>query len=137
MSLSRPPSDPAPLVELVISAERQQQLQDIVAYVKQIQHVIDPDMFDIPMKRLEELEWCMEDVEYESEGEKECYGFSMMISWDDLRFIETVVWAADEYSHRRTTGARVEGMTDQGFGDVTKWLTQMENDLFRSKRETS
>ena len=137
MPLSKSPFDPSDLAELVISAVRQQQLQDIVAYVKGIHHYIDPDMFDISMKQLEELEWCMEGVEYESEEEKVCYGLSMMISWDDLRFIETVVWAADEYSHRKSTGHRVEGLTDQGFEDVTKWLARMEDELFRSKLKRS
>lgn len=123
------------LAELVVSAERHQHLQDIVSYVKGLHHFIDPDMYDISMKKLEELEWCVEGVEFESEGYKECYGFTMKLSWEDLRFIETVVMAADTYSHRKTTGSRVEGITDQGFDDLLKWLARSEDELFRMKRD--
>jgi len=126
-------SAPPQLAELVVSAERHQQLQDVVAYVKGLHHFIDPDMYDISLKKLEELEWCVEGVEFESEGFKECYGFTMKVSWEDLRFLEMVVMAADTYSHRTTTGYRVEGITDQGFDDLIKWLAQAENELFRSK----
>lgn len=125
-------SNPSMSAELVVSAERHQQLQDIVAYVKGLHHYIDPDMYDIPLKQLEELEWCVEGVEFESEGDKECYGFTMPVSWEDLRFIETVVMAADTYSHRKTTGYRVEHLTDQGFDDLMKWLAKAEDNLFRS-----
>lgn len=119
--------------ELVVSAERHQQLQDIVAYVKGLHHFIDPDMYDIPLKKLEELEWCVEGVEYESKDFKECFGFTMPVTWNDLMFLEIVVMAADTYSHRKTTGYRVEHITDQGFDDLMKWLVKAENDLFRSK----
>ncbi len=121
------------LAELVVSAERHQQLQDIVGYVKNLHSFIDPDMYRIPIKQLEELEWSVEGVEFESEGFKECLGFTMQVSWNDLRFLETVVEAADTYSHRRTTGHRVEGITDQGFDDLMKWLTWSEDELFRGK----
>jgi hypothetical protein len=57
----------------------------------------------------------------------------MQVSWDDLIFLRLVVEAADTYSHRRTTGRRVEGITDQGFDDLMKWLARSENELFRSK----
>lgn len=119
-------------VELVVSAERHQQLQDIVSYVKSLHHFIDPDMYDISMRKLEELEWCVEGVEYESQDFKECFGFTMQASWSDLMFLETVVMAADTYSHRKTTGWRVDGITDQGFDDLMKWLAKAGNDL-RSK----
>lgn len=125
-------SNPSMSAELVVSAERHQQLQDIVAYVKGLHHYIDPDMYDIPLKQLEELAWCVEGVEFESEGDKECYGFTMPVFWEDLRFIETVVMAADTYSHRKTTGYRVEHLTDQGFDDLMKWLAKAEDNLFRS-----
>lgn len=121
--------------ELVVSAERHQQLYDIVSYVKGLHHHIDPDMYDIPLKQLEELEWCVDGVEFESEGDKEWYGFTMPVSWRDLCFIETVVMAADTYSHRKTTGYRVESLTDQGFDDLMKWLVKAEDDLFRSRRK--
>jgi hypothetical protein len=127
-------STPSQLAELVVSAERHQQLQDIVSYVKGLHHFIDPDMYDISMKKLEELEWCVEGVEFESDGYKECYGFTMKVSWNDLIFIETVVMAADTYSHRKSTGSRVEGITDQGFDDLMKWLARSEDELFRLKR---
>lgn len=119
--------------ELVVSAERHQQLQDIVGYVKSLHHVIDPDMYDMSMEKLEEWEWYVEGVEFESEGFEECLGFTMQVSWDDLIFLRLVVEAADTYSHRRTTGRRVEGITDQGFDDLMKWLARSENELFRSK----
>ena len=128
------PSKPA---ELIVSAERHQQLHDVVSYVKSLHYLIDPHMYDIFLKRLEELEWCVEGVEFESEGDKEWYGFTMPVSWDDLRFIETVVMAADTYSHRKTTGYRVEHLTDQGFDDLLKWLAKAENDLFRSRLNPS
>lgn len=121
------------LAELVVSAERHQQLQNIVGYVKQLHSFIDPDMYRISMKRLEELEWSVEGVEFESEGFKECLGFTMQVSWEDLIFLETVVAAADTYSHRKSTGQRVEGITDQGFDDLMKWLTRSEDELFRGK----
>ena len=121
------------LAELVVSAERHQQLQNIVGYVKQLHSFIDPDMYRISMKRLEELEWSVEGVEFESEGFKECLGFTMQVSWEDLIFLETVVEAADTYSHRKSTGQRVEGITDQGFDDLMKWLTRSEDELFRGK----
>lgn len=124
---------PPQLAELVVNAERHQQLQDIVAYVKGLHHFIDPDMYDMSLQKLEEMEWCVEGVEFESEGFKECYGFTMKVSWEDLKFIEMVVMAADTYSHRTTTGYRVEGMTDQGFDDVMKWLERSEDELFLSK----
>lgn len=130
-------SNPPERAELVVSAERHQQLYDIVSYVKGLHHYIDPDMYDIPLKQLEELEWCVEGVEFESEGDKEWYGFTMPVSWDDLRFIETVVMAADTYSHRKTTGYRVEHLTDQGFDDLLKWLAKAADDLFRSKLKRS
>jgi hypothetical protein len=119
--------------ELVVSAERHQQLQDIVSYVKGLHHFIDPDMYDIPLRQLEELEWCVEGVEYESKDFKECFGFTMPVTWTDLMFLETVVMAADTYSHRKTTGYRVENITDQGFDDLMKWLAKAEDNLFRSK----
>jgi hypothetical protein len=121
------------LAELVVSAERHQQLQDIVGYVKNLHSFIDPDMYRISTKKLEELEWSVEGVEFESEGFKECLGFTMQVSWDDLMFLETVVEAADTYSHRKSTGQRVEGITDQGFDDLTKWLARSEDELFRGK----
>jgi len=119
--------------ELVVNADRHQQLQDIVAYVAGLHHYIDPDMYDISLQQLKELEWCVEGVEFESKGFTECYGFTMKVSLKDLRFIETVVMAADTYSHRKTTGYRVEGVTDQGFDDLTKWLARSEDELFRQK----
>lgn len=125
-------SDPPERAELVVSAARHQQLHDIVSYVKGLHHHIDPDMYDIPLEQLEELEWCVDGVEFESERGKEWYGFTMPVSWEDLRFIETVVMAADTYSHRKTTGYRVESLTDQGFDDLMKWLAKAEDDLFRS-----
>jgi hypothetical protein len=121
------------LAELVVSAERHQQLQNIVEYVKNLHSFIDPDMYRISMKKLEELEWSVEGVEFESEGFKECLGFTMKVSWEELMFLETVVEAADTYSHRRTTGQRVECITDQGFDDLMKWLTRSEDELFRGK----
>ena len=36
--------------ELVVSAERHQQLYDIVSYVKGLLQHIDPGMYDIPLK---------------------------------------------------------------------------------------
>ena len=126
-------ANPPQLAELVVSAERHQQLQDIVLYVKSLHGFIDPDMYRISMNKLEELEWYVEGVEFESEGFKECLGFTMKVSWDDLMFLETVVEAADTYSHRKTTGRRVEGITDQGFDDLMKWLVRSEDELFRSK----
>ena len=125
-------SNPPETAELVVSAEHHQQLHDIVSYVKELHHFIDPDMYRIPLEQLEELEWCVDGVEFESEGEKEWYGFTMPVSWKDVRFIETVVMAADTYSHRRTTGYRVESLTDQGFDGLMKWLAKAEEDLFRS-----
>jgi hypothetical protein len=119
--------------ELVVSAERHKQLQDIISYVKGIHYFIDPDMYRISMKQLEELAWCFEGDEFESEGFKECYGFKMPVSWDDLRFIESVVMAADTYSQRTHSYGRVEGITDQGFDDLMKWLARSEDALFRSK----
>lgn len=130
------PSHVPETAELVVSAERHQRLQDIVAYVKGLHDFIDPDMFNIPLKKLEELEWCVEGVEYESKDFKECYGFKMNVSWSDLCFIEIVVMAADEYSHRKTTGYRVDSLTDLGFDDLMKWLAQSADDLFRSKLKT-
>ena len=121
------------LAELVVCAERHQQLQNIVGYVKQLHSFIDPDMYRISMKRLEELEWSVEGVEFESEGFKECLGFTMKVSWDDLMFLEIVVAATDTYSHRRSTGQRVESITDQGVEDLMKWLGRSEDDLFRRK----
>ena len=121
------------LAELVVSAERHQQLQDIVGYVKNLHSFIDPDMYRISIKKLEELQWSVEGIEFESEGFKECLGFTMQVSWNDLIFLETVVDAADTYSHRKSTGQRVEGITDQGFDDLTKWLTRSEDELFRGK----
>lgn len=90
-------------------------------------------MYDISLKKLEELEWCVDGVEYESKDFKECFGFTTPVSWSDLMFIEIVVMAADTYSHRKSTGSWVEGLTDQGFDDLMKWLAQAENELFRSK----
>ena len=121
------------LAELVVSVERHQQLQDILGYVKNLHSFIDPDMYRISTEKLEELEWSVEGVEFESEGFKECLGLTMQVSWDDLMFLETVVEAADTYSHRRSTGQRVEGITDQGFDDLMKWLTRSEDELFRGK----
>ena len=62
----------------------------------------------------------------------------MPVSWEDLRFIETVIMetvimAADTYAHRKTTGYRVEHLTDQGVDDLMKWLAEADDDLFRSK----
>lgn len=68
MAESEQKSSPLESAELVVSAERHEQLQDIVAYVKGLHHFIDPDMYDIPLKQLEQLEWCVEGVEFESEG---------------------------------------------------------------------
>jgi len=119
--------------ELIVNAERHQQLQDIVAYVTGLHHFIDPDMYNISLKQLKELEWCVEGVEFESKGFTECYGFTMKVSWSDLMFIETVVMAADTYSHRKSTGYRVDSITDQGFDDLMKWLTRSEDELFRQK----
>ena len=72
------------LAELVVSAERHQQLQDIVGYVKHLHSFIDPDMYRLSLEKLEELEWSVEGVEFESEGFKECLGFTMQVSWEDL-----------------------------------------------------
>ena len=80
--------------------------------------------------------WCVEGVEFESEECHEHLGFTMKVSWEDLWFLETVVRAADTYSHRASTGWRVEGITDQGFDDLLKWLAGSENELFRSKINT-
>ena len=61
-------SNPPQPAELVVSAERHQRLHDIVLYVKALHRFIDPDMYRISLKKLEELEWCVEGVEFESEG---------------------------------------------------------------------
>ncbi|MEO5954581.1 MAG: hypothetical protein ABIR36_02665 [Nitrospiraceae bacterium] len=124
------------LAELIVSAERHQQLQDIVGYVQHLHSFIDPDMYRLSLEKLEELEeleWSVEGVEFESEGFKECLGFTMQVSWEDLMFLETVVAAADTYSHRSSTGQRVESITDQGFDDLKQWLVRSEDDLFRGK----
>ncbi len=133
MAESERKSNPPETAEWVVSAARHQQLHDIVSYVKALHHHIDPDMYDIPLTQLEELAWCVDGVAFESEGGKEWYGFTMPVSWRDLRFIETVVMAADTYSHRKTTGYRVESLTDQGFDDLIKWLAKAEDELFRSR----
>lgn len=130
MKENQKPSIPR-MAELVVSADRHQQLQDIVGYVKQLHSFIDPDMYSISMEKLEELEWSVEGVEFESEGFKECLGFTMEVTWEDLMFLETVVEAAETYSHRKSTGQRVESLTDQGFDDLRKWLVRSEDDLFR------
>lgn len=129
-------SSPTQSAELVVSAERHQRLHDIVLYVKALHHCIDPDMYRISLKKLEELEWCVEGVEYVPEGCHEHLGFTMKVSWEDLWFLETVVSAADTYSHRASTGWRVEGITDQGYDDLLKWLARSEGELFRSKLKT-
>ena len=121
------------LVELVVSADRHKQLQDIISYVKEIHYFIDPDMYRVSLKKLEEFEWCLEGDQFEPEGDKECYGLKMPVSWEDLMFIETVVMAADTYSHRRHSHGRVEGITDLGFDDLMKWLARLEDELFRQK----
>ncbi|MDP3090913.1 MAG: hypothetical protein Q8N04_09560 [Nitrospira sp.] len=95
MAEPEPKSNPPESAELIVSAERHQQLQDIVSYVKGLHHFIDPDMYDILLKQLEELEWCVEGVECESKDFKECFGFTMQVTWNDLMFLETVVMAAD------------------------------------------
>lgn len=124
---------PSYLVEMVISAERHTQLQSIISYVKEIHYFIDPDVYRISLKNLEAFEWCFEGDQFESEGVKECYGFKIPVSWEDLTFIETRVMAADTYSHRRHSHGRVEGITDQGFDDLMTWLARSEDELFRSK----
>lgn len=74
---------PSNFVEMVISAGRHKQLQNIISYVKAIHYFIDPDMYRISLKTLEEFEWCFEGDQLESEGVKECYGFKMPVSWED------------------------------------------------------
>ena len=48
---------PPHLAELVVSAERHQQLQDIVLYVKNLHSFIDPDMYRISMKKINQRSW--------------------------------------------------------------------------------
>ena len=122
--------NPSEMAELIVNAERHQQLQDIVSYVKRLHHVIDPDMYRISIDRLEEWEWCVEGIEFGSNGFKECPGFTVKVSWDDLSFLGTVVEVAGAYSHRRSTGQRVENLTDQGFDDLRRWLARSEDVLF-------
>jgi len=65
---------PSNFVEMVISAERHKQLQNIISYVKEIHYFIDPDMDRISLKNLEEFEWCFEGDQFEPEESKNVMG---------------------------------------------------------------
>ncbi|ALA57907.1 hypothetical protein [Nitrospira moscoviensis] len=117
-----------PLAELVVSVERHGHLDNILNYVRSIHDCIDPDMFRIPRGRLEDLCWCFE----RDEGDDHT-GFTVMVSYDDLFMLEIITSAAYEYSLRKSTGRRVDGITNLGFEDVLKWLARARNQLFTSK----
>jgi hypothetical protein len=117
-----------PLAELVVSAERHGQLDSILDYVRSIHDFIDPDMFRIPRECLEDLSWC-----FERDEEDDHTGFTVTVSYDDLFMLEIITSAAYEYSLRKTTGRRVDGITNLGFEDVLKWLARAQTELFRSK----
>ena len=52
----------------------------MVLYVNALHHIVDPDMCKISIKKLEESEWCKDDVEFEQEGCHEHLGFPMRVS---------------------------------------------------------
>jgi hypothetical protein len=115
-----------PLAELIVSAERHWQVESILDYVRGIHHFIDPDMFNIPKARLEDLSWCFR------REDEEHTGFTVTVSYDDLFMLETITYAAYEYSLRKSTGQRVDGITNLGFEEVLQWLVRAQNELFRS-----
>ena len=113
------------LAELVVNAERHQHLERILTFVQDIHYFIDPDMFNIPKKRLDELTWCFQHEDLEHSG------LTVMVSWDDLFLLELIVSAGYEYSLRKSTGHRPDGVTNVGFEALLKWLGQCKDVLFR------
>jgi hypothetical protein len=118
--------DPSRLVEWVVSAERHRQLEEVLSYVHGIHHLIDPDMFDIPGKRLEDLRWCFQYDDLEPTG------FTVTVCYDDLFWLQIITDAAYEYSLRKSTGRRAESLTNTGFENLIAWLADSERRLFRS-----
>ncbi len=122
--------DPSRLVEWVVSAERHRQLEEVLSYVDSIHHMIDPDMFDIPRKRLEELSWCFQCDDLEPTG------FTVTVCYDDLFWLQIITDVAYEYSLRKSTGRRAASLTNAGFEDLIAWLADSERRLFRSPPST-
>lgn len=127
MTEPKKPSEPPDQAELVVSPERHRYLDDILSYVRTMYEHIDPDMYRIDKKRLEQLAWCFEGEAFEYTG------FAIVVSWKDLRELEMIVEAAYTYSNRRTALSRVESLTNVGFEELLKWLAQAEDELFRLK----
>jgi hypothetical protein len=126
MSDTHPSKMPA-FAELVVSADRHRYLDDILSYVRAIHHHIDPDVYRIDKQKLEHFAWCF------SEEDGEYQGFTIMVSWQDLFDLETVVEAAYTYSMRKTSPGRAGDLTEIGFEALLKWLAKAEDELFRSK----
>jgi hypothetical protein len=99
-----------------LDGTRQRQLAEILSYVKEIFHQIDPDMYRVER---EEFDACTALLI------RAAHRDTVVCSRDELRMTETVVHAAWTYSYRGK-GAGLDQVKEPEFDALSKWLSEMQ-----------
>jgi hypothetical protein len=107
---------------LEIDVTQRRQLRSILEFVRDIHAHIDPDMFRIDADRVAAMLRSLE-----GDGPE---ATRLGVTYDDVFFLEIATDAAEAYSQRRRF-ATVEGVEDEDFAELRRWLTRETNALFR------
>lgn len=101
----------------VLDYERYRQFFEVADYVEARHAFIDPDMFDINLTDLTAFKKVFE------LQDEEPVSVTISFTYAELFALETIVHAADVYSHRKTEPA-IYGVTDEQLADLHKWLAR-------------
>ena len=101
----------------VLDDEQYRQFFEVLDYVETRHVFIDPDMFRIDLTELTALKRVFE----LSDEEPAC--FTVSFTHAELFALETIVYAADAYSHRKTEPA-IYGVTDEQLAGLHDWLAR-------------
>ncbi len=113
------PSDQTPVVRrvaLTIDATTARHLFEVLDYIEMRHWTIDPDMFRIDLAQVERLKAIF------TPGEEPA-PVSASFSFEEFFELETIVIAADVYSHRKNEPA-VYGVTDEELMALQQWCTE-------------
>lgn len=99
-----------------LDAERCRQFLATIEYVESWHWHIDPDMFRIDLDGLAAVK-----QRFPADTDGLPAAGSVSFSYEELFALETVVFAADVYSHRQGQPP-VDGVSDRQFGELTAWL---------------
>lgn len=101
---------------VALDSARRRQVLEVLSYIEDRLHWIDPDMYRIERHQLETLQRL-----FGNGNEDEDPPAQLSVTYDEVFSLETCVMAADTYAHRR--GERQHcTLTDQEFTDVDAWV---------------